>query len=295
MSDHEIIAEVNKELEAYRIRISDGVDKKLKKHRKEYQYILNRLEKFYYFTNLISHKELQIKGNSKILFTLYTKSALNLWGVYHCLFNGLEIEASIIERSIYETYINVELIMRENPEERLILFNNYQHFARQEQINHHKAYKKKYPDHEIPVDDDYISEVNSTCEKHKLDYPKKHWASKIFTEKEIKKTPNLYDICVLLGPDFELEYLQLYRTLSKLTHSSAVIEDHYLDNNRDERIIVNAPKFTPSTNSIGAMSIFYCSKVLLYTLKYLDYEYEKYKIFIDDFVNTTINNTKDNI
>src|SRR5438552_6226706 len=109
---------------------------------KKYSPILRKVSSFYSFMNYIS--SLKITTNNQyntVLLGIMSKSSLDLYGIYTCLLNGLESQAAVIFRVLFEMSINIDLMFQKDVDERIKLFYNfgniqrYTHYQKQMELD----------------------------------------------------------------------------------------------------------------------------------------------------------------
>jgi len=244
----------------------------LDKKRKVYDFILTKLNSFYFITNYISSKcGMKTKNQSEdAFFTIYNKTALDLLGIFHCLYNGLEIQAGIIYRSLYESYINCIFILKEDTEERIKLFYNYQFIGRWEHIQNSL---KNYPTYieEMKIPDEKLKQYKEEYELLINDYNKKypyHWAYKIFKDDLKGKNPSLFTLCKSLGEEYIKEYNSVYGISSNKTHPSSIVGNHFIFKEQDYNVNINSPMYNDGIVSTGIMSLYYCGHIILGIIEY---------------------------
>ena len=290
MDKSNVIANYSKILDSYISKYSEPFKQILDSQRSKHTFILSRLYRFYYFSTYISDLKIAAKGHDRILLTVFAKCSLDLLGIFSCLNNGLEIQATVIFRSLFESYINVELMLRENADERIQLFAEYEHVQRWNHIqSHKKLYEKGYEDKfDMPEEDleVYKQNYDQVISKYNVKRPY-HWAWKIFEQTLNGQNPSLRSICEYLGPEFEKDYVQAYGTDSMIAHGSPILKDYFTT--RETNRTVNTPKFTESVNYLGALTIVYCSAVIKSILKYLKVnQYADLKVFMDYYCNEVL-------
>lgn len=279
------IEKYSKIFEDYFYSTKEQILPRLQELRKPYDFILTKLYAFYFITNYISQYgglKTQI-SEEKGLFTIYNKSALDLLGIFNCLYSGLEIQAGIIYRSLYETYIYNEFIFKDNTKEKIKLFYNFQFVERWNHIQESMRYNKKYLA-EMGITEKSYEVIFADYNKFKNDYNPKypfHWAFKYFN-----KNPNLMEICKALGEEYVKEYISVYGTSSKQTHPSSILGD-YFRGERKSDLSINSPMYKDTIVSTAVMCMSYCSFIVLSHIKYFripDYkgisEYVKYVVNI---------------
>ena len=291
MNIQKIIEYYNEALSRYINEVNPQFQKYLDDSGARYMSTLNRLYEFYVFTSYLVEEDIILPDNKdNPIMVLYSKAALSLFGIYNCLKNGLATESATLLRSLFETLINVELLLQKDTEERLKLYTNFKYITQWNQLQENKdllneglideaRFRAKTASANIP-------EVEKKYLELKDDYhPTKpyHWAWLLFRKKKKDRNPSLRMICKELG--YFNEYIGIYGPMSISVHSNPLIE-HLVTN---ENSITMAPIFSNHIVSIGCMSLDYCAKVVISILQFFDIEKIKdIKIFIDAFVLDTL-------
>lgn len=269
---------MEKDFEKYFKRIEASFEEKLNKDRAVFLPILNQLKKFYILTSFISDYfgkvDYQAKNQGRAIFTLYNKSALDTFAVYSCLMNGLEIQTTIIIRSLFENYINTLLVLEKESEvfERCKLYDDFQHVLRWTHIKKSEENVNQNISKSSVFSSTDIENAKDCFEKIYMNYcpdKPKHWAWKIFKDNvphPNKFNPSLYYICNHLN---KLEdYHRLYSTFSLSTHSASIIGNHFTTEDEEFSISVNSPKFSISTVSYSFITMDYCIEIIKEILKF---------------------------
>lgn len=275
--------DLDSEIKKFIKRVKQPFLKYQNTERSKYDYSLKKLNYFYFVSNYISCQGLKSIGDDKILFTIYNKAVLDLLGIYHCLYNGLEIQAQNLLRSIFENYLNCRIIFEIDNEteikRRIKLFREFKYFKRWKHIEDSMENKL-----ENTLSDNKINDTKTDYERIKLNYDYKrrecHWSYSIYENNSL----NNYELCAKF--DLVEEYCRLYTTLSISTHNSPFLEDYY----EKEGKTINAPKFTESSVSLSVMTIYYCVEILVIILNFLkpkNYQiYNKFLLkFKKDFID----------
>jgi len=239
----------------------------------------------------------------KAFLTIYNKAALDFLGIYHCLYQGLEIQAQIIYRSLYETYIYNEFIFKEDTEERVKLFYNFQFIVR---WNHIQISMKNNPEYieRMKINEKRLELYKEYYDRFIYDYNQKrpyHWAYKIFKEKLNGRNPSLLDICKYLGEHFVMEYNSVYGISSTNIHPSSILGDYFTVPGENVNLSINAPRYNDEIINLGLMSMLYCSYTILKIIKYFEIEnLDEISLYIKHYTSIALNeriiyqNKKDN-
>ena len=288
-----IINKYDKILKDYHDGVLSEIFPILEKQRKKYNSILNKMNDFYFLTNYISeHGGLETKNDfEKAFLTIYNKAALDLLGIYHCLYQGLEIQAGIIYRSIYETYVYNDFIFKEDTEEKAKLFYNFQFIERWNHIQKSMKNNPKYIE-KMKIDKKRLELYKKYYDRFIYDYnPKRpyHWAYKIFKEKLNGRNPNLLDICKYLGEYYVREYNSVYGISSTQTHPSSILGDYFTVAGENVNLSINAPRYKDGIINLGLMSMLYCGRTILKIIKYFKIEnLDEITIYIKHFIGIAL-------
>lgn len=283
--DTQIFNKIEININQYIDKFSKPLKVKLDKERGKYNYALELLYKFYLINNYLFDNIFEpIEGDNDLLLSLCSKSSLNIFGIYNCLNNGLFIESTILIRSLFETYVNVELISREDSYNRLKLFSNFHYIEVYNHLKENERLLEKGIINKLPVNKDFRKKIIEKFNQVKNDYnPSRpyHWAWKIFKD-DLKnnQNPSLKFICSKLGSDFEFDYLKLYSTFSKPVHSSPTIQNVI----KKGDVISNAPQFNDLLFGDVYITIDYNIKIIKRTLEYYKpKDYNDFIIYLENY------------
>ncbi len=287
-----IVEKYNKIIKEYHDRVERDVFPKLENDRKKYDSILHKLKSFYFITNYISsHGNMVTKEEyENALFTIYNKAALDLFGIFHCLYNGLSIQAGIIYRSLYETHVYNDFIFKYDTKERIKLFYNFQFVER---WNHIQDSLKNNPNYIEDVGLDQTSLEHYKKDYHRCidDYNQKrphHWAYKIFKDELKDRNPSLFHICKHLGEVYVKEYKSVYGTSSKQTHPSSIMGDYYTISERNRNVSINSPMYKDDIVNTSVLSMSYCGKIILDIIKYFNIDnLDELSLYIQTYIDIT--------
>lgn len=285
MEERDIINKYDLLLENFISSLKQSPENLIARRRAEYEDLLKKLWRFYLFSNYISSDVLKpVQTQRESILILYTKASLNFLGIYSCLSNGLELDATTLLRSLFETYINVELIMERDTDHRLTLYREFIHVERYNNLKSNEELLQKGIIEKLPVDNTLKMKIENDYMNVKNNYHPKFphsWYWNIFSTNNKSKNPSLKAICEHLGTEFELDYLKCYNPYSISAHSSASIMNLLKTGNR----VINAPSFSESIKNIAFISLDFLSKVMKKTLTFyrVENDYE-YIIYIDDFL-----------
>lgn len=282
--------DINKEFDL----VKPILDKHILEGRTNYHDILKRMYSFYIITQYISNNNnFEFKGYEMELVGILNKIELNFWGIYSCLKNGALIEAMIIKRSMLESVVTLDIILKENTVERLKLYSNFKHILRWKQIEKHEKLDEienierirkglKPQKFDKTISSEMYNSYKKSYEILKDDYPNKSsWYSKEF------KGGGMKNLCDYLGGKYPREYIAVYGTISTLIHGGSNITDYYSEfSNPKGNVITNMPRFDDLNISIGVTSIELCSRSLLSFLRHFKFlNLEHLDSYIEIFVD----------
>ncbi len=273
-----IIEKYDKEIKDEFEKLSKIFSKYLKDNRAKYRNIFERMYSFYIITQYISQNiNYGFDNLEKEILGIVTKIKLNFWAIYACLRNGAMAEAGIIQRSMLESVVTLEIILKENTRERLKLFANFKHIKRWKHILNHKDLDERFAEKylEKGPSKKYVQFCEKKFNEFKNDYnpkrPEHSWYWKEFKDKS--NNPSIKFLFDDLGPEYSREYFSIYSTHSNMIHGGSLNTDYYSKMiNDDESILVNSPKFDNSIISIGVTSMELCSRSLISYLRYFKFE-----------------------
>ena len=174
-------------------------------------------------------------------------------------------------RSIFENLLNLEIILKEETQERLNLYYEYRPVERWINLEENKKLAKKSEDYKnkfhLQFPEKRIEEIIHDFNKVKDNYnPKRpyHWAWKIYKNELGKKNPSIKFLCEKVGR--LSDYTKIYSSLSISVHGSANIEN--LIKIGDS--ITITPRFSEQIYLIGGLSILYISDTIVKIIDYLN-------------------------
>jgi len=236
----------------------------LEQQRQPYNPFLKKIFDFYLFASYLMDSNLFPEDEKyRVLGILYAKGSLSIFAIQSCLQNGLVSEAAILLRSLFETLLNVKLILVSDTDNRLRLFeefsiveqwNNLQ--ANQRLLNEGKTTKETF---ERTFKDIRIQEIQQKYDRVKSNYhPKKpyHWAWKVFAKSVNDKNPSIALIADKLG--MNEDYVKVYSSLSLSVHNSPNLS-HLIIN---ENVISSTPNFTNMIYTIGSLAVNYMADIV---------------------------------
>ena len=249
------------------------IDRYIKEKRRPYTKLLKGIYEFYIFCSyLLDEKIIKPSAENDIILGLYSKSCLSLYGIYSCLKDGLASEAASLLRNLFETYLNVKLILEFDSDYRIRLFNDFKYVQRYLSIKQNQdllskgliteeRFEKTYPKQLIDETYNKYDEIKDNYHP-KIPYS---WAWAIFKDKINGKNPSVRTIAIHLGEEFD--YVKLYSTMSIPVHSSPLIENII----GDGKVKTLAPLFNEHIVGLSFLSLDIVGKVISELLnKYSD-------------------------
>lgn len=274
MNDEEILEKYDKALQDYANEVIPGLLHLLENRRRPFQTFFTKLFDFYIFCSYLADSNLFPDDERYVpLSVLYAKASLALFGIYSCLQNGLVTEGAILLRSLFETYLNVKLILKDDTEERLKLFNEF-HYV--EQWKNLQANKKLLKEDKLSKDSfdktftpTMLKQIEEKYFLVKSNYHPKvphHWAWRIFKD-EIKGQGNPSIAFIADKLDLHIDYVKVYGALSISVHSSPNLLNIVSAGN----VISSAPNFSQSIYHVGCLAIGYMGSLIEDVVQYLGF------------------------
>ncbi len=304
----DILKLYNDELNKYKAIVNPGIKRLIEEERVPYLNQLNALYDIYVFQNYLLDNQQKFfnKPGNQTVSLFFSKVAGNLFSIRQCLNVGQLISASSIERDIFETYIDAKLILEKDTEERIKLYEEYQHVQLWLRLieymkylkelekddsmsNEKKASEKEYYEKLILNQNENI--ISENYEKFKVNYHPKFpysWAWKLFRN-EIKdqRNPSREYICKKLG--IFNDYLHVYSTSSLIVHNQALMANFMTRENH----ITSVPIFSQLTSSIAGISASLVLEIILLILKYSESDkYYEIKLYLNYLYKNTTNRQK---
>lgn len=274
MNDKEILEKYDKALQEYADKLLPAFSKHLQSQSAPFDPLFKKLFYFYIFCSYLADSNLfPGYGKYTCLQTLYAKASLSLFGIYSCSKDGLVTEVAVLLRSLFETYLNVKLLLKEDSEKRLNLFEE---FSFVEKWNSLQANKKLLKDGKITKDSfdktftpALVKEIEEKYSIVKSNYhPTQpyHWAWKIFKdETKDQRNPTIRFIANKL--DLSYDYVKVYASLSISVHNSP----NLLNLLSSENVISLAPYFSRLIYNFGCLAIEYMAYVIEDIVSYLGF------------------------
>lgn len=291
MNSKNIVKNWDSELHNYSKEMVPKFQQKLKIDSLKYESILKKLYDLYILHSFIVDEKLSNKPYSAIML-FWGKSAHSVLGLYNCLKSGLASEAAILLRNVFELYVNVKLILEQDVDERVKLWDDFRFIIEWNnyQLNLNLLSKGiiSLEQFEKTFTTELIKKIEYNYEKVKENYHPKyphHWAWKIFKDKYKGRNPNLKKICDHLNLQFD--YVKIYSSLSTIVHSTPHMSNliSYGQN------ISIAPIFSEKISTLIKLSVDYSCELIYSITEHLDKKlgdelnlylsYFKYNVFYD--------------
>ena len=283
MPDQTIIEKYDIECQEYFNRILPGISRILSEGRTTYSKQIDYLYHLHLFQNYLLEDERKYFKKKPVtcLSTFYAKAASDAICLYQCLNQGQIISSMAIERNIFESMVNLKLILEKDTSERIKLYEEFGYVLLWNRIEEYQKYLSNL-DANSDLTDDYKQEeknhfsnlfseelINITIEnfsKVKDNYLAGrpfHWAWKVFKD-ELKngRNPSVYFICKKLG--IEKMYRDFYSLNSVVVHSEPLMSEVLVQHGG----ISSAPNFSDPIKNIAASSSIFIGDIILMILHY---------------------------
>ena len=291
------------ELEKYKLLVAPGMRQLIDEERAPYKKQLDFLYEAYMFQNyLLDHQDdLLGKSVNKTVSLFFIRAASDLFALRQCLMVGQLVTAATIERNIFQTYVDMRLVLNDEIEERSKLYEEYQYVLLWNRIKTHKKYlaelesdpnvsdekrnsEKEYFDNLYK--DFGIKQIEENYEKVKVNYHPKYpynWAWKIFKDElKDKKKLTLEFICRKLG--IYDDYLHVYATSSLAVHNQPFVANFMTRKDG----ITSVPIFNDTINSIAGISASFVIDIFILLLKYSNSEkFEEIEFYLNHIYKKT--------
>ncbi len=275
------------EIERYKLLVGPGIRQLIDEEREPYKKQLDFLYDAYMFQNyLLDHQDdLLRKYVNNTIMLFFIRAASDLFALRQCLMVGQLVAAATIERNIFQTYVDMRLVLDNDTEERSKLYEEYQYVLLWNRIKTHEKYLAELEsDLKVPAEkrnsekeyfnhfykDFDINNIEETYEKVKHNYHPKYpyrWARKIFkNELRDKKKLTLELICRKLG--IYDDYIHVYATSSLAVHNQPFVANFMIRKNG----ITSAPVFNDLLNTIAGVSASFVIEIFIMVLKYSNSE-----------------------
>lgn len=271
------------ETQNYFNKIFPGLKRLLSEGKEPYKKHIAFLYDIHLFQNyLLDDQEKYFKTTASIsISAFYSKAASDILCLYQCLNQGQIISSMSIERNIFESFVNLKLILERDTVNRIKLYEEFRYVQQWNRIEEYKKYievinsdpnisdqkkKEEVNDFNKLFDDDLIKSTSVNYFKVKENYLAGrpfHWAWKLFKD-EIQKgrNPSIFFICKKLG--IEKMYLQFYSLNSIVVHSQPLMSNMLTQKGG----ITPAPNFSDPIKNIAATSSVLVIDIILLVLSY---------------------------
>lgn len=220
----EIIKKYYKRFENHNEIASPILNKLMSDGRTPYDELFNGLFKYYIICDYILSANIIPKTpKDETIRQLFASASKSFFSVAILLQNGIPSSAAVVLRQLFETFLNLKLILKEDTENRINLYENFIFAARQFAIDRDrkliadgKITKEEFDKHYTK---EQIDETKTKFEKIKDDYSNASWCWKFMRSKgngsgSIKEIAREVD-CLF-------DYDKVYGILSKIAHSNKV-------------------------------------------------------------------------
>lgn len=248
-----ILNDFDRNLKEYIKSIFPNFNKNMFEKSSPYKIMQEFLFRLYLLSSYVIDRNLIPKDKiPKVIQKLYVKASLSILGIYSCLYNGLPSEASIIQRSLFDLFLTVKIILEDNTEERMNLYENYQYIQQWRNIQDNKGIlsQKEFEDQ---FNQQIIQDTEKKYNEVKANYHPKspyHWAWKIYRIESKDKNPSIRFLCKKFG--YLKDYVKIYSTCCLVVHGSPLIEN--IMTTPDGRLSI-VPIFDESHVSLSVLSM----------------------------------------
>ena len=278
-----IIEKYDGECQEYFNKICTGLKRLLAEGHDKYSKQLEFLYHLHLFQNyLLDDQEQYFKTSSTIsISAFYSKAASDVLCLYECLRQGQIISSMSIERNIFESFVNLKLILDDDTINRIKLYEEFGYVQQWNRIEEYQKYlqniksnknisneekEKEEESFKKIFDDETIRVAHENYNRVKDNYlvgRPFQWAWKIFKDQIQKgRNPSFSFICKQLG--IEKMYLQFYSLNSTVVHSTPLMSQMLTQKGG----ITPAPNFSNPIENIAATSSMLAIDIILLVLKY---------------------------
>jgi hypothetical protein len=274
-------------IETFVSSVHPGFKNFIGSERSKFGLALKNLYFYYFITNYISCRNYISSGDEISLLSIFSKSALDVLGIFNCLSNGLQIQSQILERSLFESYVTFEYILKDDTTEKLKLFRNFSNIEKWLKLELSIRKDPTYPE-KIGMTKDDIEAYRNQYEKVRIDYHPTHpyhWAYKCFKESKGNRNPSLRNLCEDIGPDCVDDYDSFYAIGSLAAHPSFSLTSQFADTNSSDNnaVIVNSPRFNDTIYSSCFFAMHYSSRISEKLIRYFEKDNESLAVFVRDY------------
>jgi hypothetical protein len=286
------------ECQKYFNKVYPGLKRILNEGYEKFRDALNVLYDLHIFQNyLLDAQEEYFKREASIcISTFYSKTASDILCLYECLRQGQIISSMVIERNIFESFVNLKLILQSNTKERIKLYEDFAIVQRWNRIKEFEEYIEKQKkagilsDEKLKEEEDRLKKVINEEERKRINEDYEviknnylegrpfHWAWKIFNNELQKgRNPSLSFICDKLG--ISAAYLQVYSLNSIIVHSESLMTNMLVQNGG----ITSVANFNDNLKSIAASSMSLAIDIILMVLHYAKSpKYEEVRYYLEE-------------
>jgi len=274
MREKEIVEKYDRILKEYANKVLPGFWHTLQNQRRPFQPFLDKLFNFYLFCSYLADSNFFLNDERyPSLNILYVKACLALFGIHNCLQYGLVTESAVLLRSLFESFLNVKLILQKDTEERMRLFDDFRYVEQWNSLQANKNLLKEGKISKEIFDRTFTPDLINKIEKNYLSVKSNyhptnpyHWAWKIFkNETKNQRNPTIYFIANKLG--LSTDYVKVYGSLSASVHNSPSLLNLVSTGN----VITLAPNFSESIHNIGCLALGYLSELIDDLVGYLGF------------------------
>ena len=271
------------ECQNYFNKIYPGLSRILEEGKLRFSSHLNFLYHLHLFQNyLLDDQEKYFKTDAAIsISTFYSKAASDILCLYECLKQGQIISSMSIERNIFESFVNLKLILEKDTINRIKLYEDFAYVQQWNRIEEYQQYIKNVRSNNNLSEDEKNKEEDSfnklfdselieitqhnylKVKNNYLEGRSFNWAWKIFKDEVQKnRNPSLSFICNKLG--IEKMYLQFYSLNSIVVHSQPLMTNMLTQNGG----ITPSPNFNDPIKHIAESSSMLVIEIILLVLSF---------------------------
>lgn len=223
--------------------------------------IFKRLTILYLFYRYLAERGIANQAPRGVRI-LYAKMADSLIGILRLLQDGHPGPAAIVLRSLFETSINLEVILRGDVQERSKLFEDYLHIERIRNMD------------KFSITEEQKNEFKRRFEEVKNNYHPKRpisWCWKIFSSQKGSKhnNPTVKELCAYIGhPE---RYEDIYGSLSAAIHPVPSYEGWI---RRADGHMELGSQFGHQIEMVAKLSMAYAAESLIHVIQFLKPEDE---------------------
>ncbi|MCK4325393.1 hypothetical protein KAW55_01405 [bacterium] len=268
-----MIQRYDSKMQEYCDKVIPGFQKYIDRNKGNYSGFTKRLFDFYLFSSYLVDAGLfeDRPKNEDLLKVLYCKAAVSFFGIYKCFDSGCVSEAMVLTRALFETLVNLKLILESDTAERLRLFDNYGFVSRwlnsianpeMHDVAERTLIEKQY--------DNVRGDYHPKCPYH--------WAWKLYASELKRKNLSLKFICKKLG--LMDDYNKVYSALSISVHVNPRVGILY---KLKEKFTI-APIYSDGIYLVGCLALGYFKDLIDLVVRYYTFdELENIHLYMDVF------------